>query len=188
MLIIIASFLTLTTVAQTVEEVEMVTLINQIRTNPKSFIPAIENHIASAKRLKAMGGKITNKTNGKTVDVVAEGEALIEFLNTVKPVKALSLGICVYPFAKSHSQFLDSTKQLSHIGVNNQTLAQRTKVLGLSMGENCAIGNTSTDVMVQLLLDLSSPTKGHRANIFNELYTQVAIAKSGKTWVQDFAY
>ena len=32
--------------AQTAEEIEMVTLINQVRTNPESFIPAVEAYIS----------------------------------------------------------------------------------------------------------------------------------------------
>lgn len=189
LLILIATILTLTVNAQTeTEDINMVLLVNQVRTNPKSIIPAVEAYIESAKKLKALGGKVTNKSNGKNVDVVAEAEALIVFLNNQKPVKALLYGGFIYPFAKSHAQYLDSTRQLSHIGRNGQTLEQRTKVLGFNMGENCGIGKTATDVMVQLLIDLSSPNKGHRLNIFNENYKQMAAAKAGNTWVQDFAY
>lgn len=172
--------------AQTAEEIEMVTLINQVRTNPESFIPAVEAYIASAKKLKALGAKTTNKSTSKSVDIVAEGEALIAFLKSAKPVKALKLSTFLYANTKSHAQYLDSTKQLSHTGPNGQTLVDRTKNVSKTAGENCGTGKTATDVMVQLLIDLSSPNKGHRANIFNADYTQVSVGKSGNTWVQDF--
>ena len=177
-----------TSFAQTAEEIEMVTLINQVRTNPSSFIPVVEAYIASAKTLKALGAKTTNKSNGKVVDVVAEGEALIAFLKTAKPVKAMSVSVALYTVTKSHAQYLDSTKQLSHTGPNGQTLADRVKNVTKNAGENCGTGKTATDVMVQLLMDLSSPTKGHRTNIFNPEYKQVSVAKSGNTWVQDFIF
>jgi uncharacterized protein YkwD len=171
---------------QTAEEIEMVCLINKVRSNPESFIPAVEAYIASAKKLKALGVKTTNKTTNKSVDIVAEGEALITFLKSAKPVKTLSLSTMLYTNTKSHAQYLDSTKQLSHTGPNGQTLADRTKNVTKTAGENCGTGKTATDVMVQLLIDLSSPNKGHRNNIFNSEYTQVSVAKSGNTWVQDF--
>lgn len=187
LLILIATILSFTTNAQTAKEIEMIALVNQIRTNPKSFIPVIESYIVSVKKLKSLGGTITNKRTG-IVDGVVEGNALIAFLKIQKPVKALELSVILYPVTKSHANYLDSTKQVSHTGPNCQTLAQRTKSSGLLVGENVGTGITATDVMIQLLLDLSSSTKGHRTNIFNPKYTQLSVGNTGNVWVQDFIF
>jgi uncharacterized protein YkwD len=186
LLILIATILSFTATAQTATEIEMVTLVNQVRTNPKSFIPAVEAYIESAKKLNSLGGRMTNKTTGKSVDNVMEAKFLISFLNTVKPVKPLELSIALYTITKSHANYLDSTKKVSHTGPNGQTLAERTKASGLSVGENVGTGSTATNAMVQLLIDLSSPTKGHRTNIFNPKYTQLSVGNTGNIWVQDF--
>ncbi len=169
--------------AQTAEEIEMTNLINKIRTNPTSFIPVIEAYIASSKQLS-----FTNKKTGKQIDIVGEGTKLIAFLKNVKAVDSLKVSLVLYPIAKSHAKYVDSTKQIGHTGPNGQLFTDRVKSTGLTCGENVGVGRTATEVMIALLIDLSSPTKGHRTNIFNPNYKQVSVAKVGNIWVQNFAY
>lgn len=194
LLIIIATILSFTASAQTSEEIDMVILLNQVRTNPTSFIPAVEAYIAKIEAEKAAFAKLTKNATVKgdffktKNEILIEAKALIGFLKTVQPVKALELSVYLYPTTKSHSQYLDSTNQMTHIGHNGQTLTQRTKNLSLLVGENCGIGATPTELMLQLLIDYKVEGKGHRANIFSTKYSQVSAAKTGTTWVQDFAF
>lgn len=183
LILIIATFLTLGATAQTNEEIEMVTLVNQVRTNPKSFIPIVEAYKASIGK-----EKYTNKTTGGKIDMVAECNTLISFLKSVKPVSALELSLILYPVTKSQAKYLDSTKQCGHTGPNGQTLLDRTKGLGLLVGENCVSNNgkSITETLIQLLLDAGLKEKSHRANIFNPKYSQISVAKIGSVLVQDF--
>jgi uncharacterized protein YkwD len=167
--------------AQTAKETEMVALINQVRTNPKSFIPVVEAFINNG----GTGLKLKVKSNPK---MIAEAKALIAFLSTVKPVDSLKTSSVLYPITKAHVNYLDSTKTLSHTGRNGQTLADRTKSTGLSCGENTTTGGDVKLAMLYLLIDYNAPVKGHRNNIFNPKYTKVAAANSGGYWVQDFAF
>ena len=167
--------------AQTAKETEMVALINQVRTNPKSFVPVVEEFIKN-------GGNATRFATKANPKMIAEAKALIVFLNTVKPVDSLKTSSVLYPIAKAHVNYLDSTKMVSHIGRNGQTLADRTKSTGLLVGENATTGGDVKLAMLFLLIDYNATVKGHRNNIFNPKYTKVAAANSGGYWVQDFAF
>ena len=175
--------------AQTAEEIEMTVLVNKVRTNPTSLIPEVEKYITSVKKLNSMGGKMTYQSTGKSVNAIAEANALIAFLKKVKPLNALELSLVLYPTTKAQATYLDSTNQLVHTDANGKSLAERTKSLGLVCGENCAFNTASaTSTLVQLLIDLGVADKGHRANIFNPNYKQISVAKVNNVWVQDFTY
>lgn len=188
--------LTATATAQTAEELKMVNLINEVRTNPKSFIPAVEFYIEileskSKPFVEIKGATVTKKTN-HTSDAVKpmidEAKKLIVFLNTVKPVDKLEISNELYPVTKIFASYLDSTKQLGHTGYNGQSLNARTKKFRFMLvGENCVKDANVETAMLQLLLDFGTKSKGHRTNIFDKSFTKVAVAKIGYTWVQDFA-
>lgn len=188
LLIIIATILSFTATAQTAKEIEMVTLVNQVRTNPKSFIPVVEAYMTemnTATKTLAGGVKMTRKVNPA---LIAELKNLITFLKTVKPVGELKTSTVLYPITKKFVSYLDSVKQITHVGPNGQTLADRTKSTGLLVGENCTTGGDVNHAMILLLLDFKAEVKGHRNNIFNPKFTKIAVANSNGYWVQDFAY
>ena len=123
LLIIIATILSFTATAQTAKEIEMVTLVNQVRTNPKSFIPVVEAYMTemnTATKTLAGGVKMTRKVNPA---LIAELKNLITFLKTVKPVGELKTSTVLYPITKKFVSYLDSVKQITHVGPNGQTLA-----------------------------------------------------------------
>ena len=181
-------FVTLSTFAQTPDEAEMFNLINEVRTNPKSFVPVVEAYIADLNTVKIINVNGVKMTVTKKVDqtLVKEAKELIKFLNTAKPVSSLSLSKATYDIAKKQVVFMDSTKQVTHNGPNGVTFAERTK--GFLIGENCTAGNNAKQAMLLLLLDYRAIVKGHRNNILNPQYTKVSVAKSGNYWVQDFTY
>lgn len=198
--LIIIAFLTLTTVilGQTASELEMINLINQVRTNPKSFIPVVENYIKNIEsnsngfdNIKIKGAVVTKKTNHKPEGMnqyIDAAKELIVFLNTQKPVKSLEFKPELYKMTKCQAIFLDSTKQVTHDGPNGTSFMFRTKNCGYLLGENCGTGQTATDVMLQLLMDVGVKNKGHRTNIFKADYKILSVGNSSKYWVQDFGY
>jgi len=198
LIIIIATILSFTASAQTAEEIEMVVLVNQVRTNPKSFIPVVESYIKALettpnpfKDFKIKGVIVTKKTNhGKDVvnPMIAEAKALIVFLKTQKSVKELTLSYNLYIIAASQAEYLDSIKTLTHNGPNGESSTKRfTKGFTLC-GENCAIGTTATEALLLLLIDSGNTPKGHRTNIFRKSFTQIAVGNKHQYWVQDFGY
>jgi len=197
LLILLVTLFSFTATAQTAEEIDMVVLVNQVRTNPKSFVPAVEAYIKTLEAktnpfggVNIKGATVTKKTSNASAafkPLIAEAKALIVFLNTVKPVKALELSLVLYPVASEQAKYLDSIKQLGHTGANGKSFTKRTSMLATLVGENCATGATATDALLMLLIDYGDKPKGHRANIFNTKYTQMSVAKAGNTWVQDFS-
>jgi uncharacterized protein YkwD len=174
--------------AQTAKEKEMVVMVNQVRTNPKSFIPVVEEYIKNVESGNNVTGSKIKMTITSNPKMIAEAKALIVFLNTVKPVDSLKTSSVLYPITKSHVEYLDSIKSLSHTGRNGQTLADRTKSTGLTCGENVTTGGDVKLAMLFLLIDYNATVKGHRNNIFNAKYTKIAVANSNGYWVQDFAF
>lgn len=198
LLIIIATILSFTATAQTAKEIEMVTLVNQVRTNPKSFVPAVEAYIKDLEakqngggiKIKIAGAVVTKKSTtvtGNFNGLIAEAKKLIVFLNTQKAIKALTVSPALYVTAKTQAEYIDSIKTLTHDGLNESATKRFTKGFTLS-GENCAVGTTATNAMIELLVDYGVANKGHRGNIFNKAFTQIAIGNSNEYWVQDFGF
>lgn len=200
LLILIATIFSFTATAQTAKEIEMVTLVNQVRTNPKSFIPVVEDYIKSIETksksesfsgVKIKGAIVTKKTNNGLNYVnpmIAEAKALISFLKTQKPVKALTLSPALYKYAKAQSEYMDSIKTLTHAGPNGETATKRfTKGFTLC-GENCAKAETANEALLILLIDMGNNPKGHRTNIFLKDFTQIAVGNTNDYWAQDFGY
>lgn len=189
LLILIATILSLTSTAQTAKEIEMVNLVNQVRTNPKSFVPVVEAYITEVSTPWVIIINGVSHKGSRKIDpaLVSELKQLIVFLNTVKPVSELKMSSVLYPITKQFVTYLDSTKQVGHVGPNGQSLLQRTKSTGLTCGENSTVGDDANHAMVLLLLDFKGKTKGHRDNIFRVAYTKISVANSGAYWVQDFA-
>lgn len=194
LLIIIITLFSFTASAQTVEEVNMVVLVNQVRTNPKSFIPVIEDYITELEdkdnKFNIKGVVVTKKTNNISKlneELINEAKVLIVFLNKQKSVKPLKLSLVLYTISKTHAIYLDSINKLTHVGPNNTSFKTRTKEINSYLiGENCANGDM-IHAMIDLLLDFKVVDKGHRANIFNEEYKQISVANIGNVWVQDFS-
>ena len=186
--------------AQSVEEFDMLNMINEIRINPKSFIPRVEAYIkklesASTLTFTNPNIKITkSKNDGLNEKLIIEAKDLIVFLNNQKSVRALGFNNKLYHITKKHANYLDSTKTVSHDGPDGETLAIRTQSIGFSVLENvCSVNNannrnTVIDALLQFLLDYGVANKPHRANLFNEKASNMAVAKTGDIWVQNFTY
>lgn len=199
LLILIVSILSFSATPQTVKEIEMVTLVNQVRTNPKSFIPVIEAYIKTLEAtntdpfagIKIKGATVTKKTNNGKSQVnpmIAEAKGLITFLKTQKPVKALTTSPALYTYAKAQAIYMDSIKTLTHIGPNGDSAKKRFTKGFVLCGENCVKAESASDALVILLVDMGNNPKGHRINIFLKEFTQIAVGNTNQYWAQDFGY
>ena len=196
--IAITIILSLTSSAQTAQETEMFNLVNQVRTNPKSFIPVVEEYIKTLEvspesfgGIKLKGVTVTKKTNNaKTITnpLIAEAKDLIIFLKTQKSVKALNVSPSLYVIAKAQADYMDTIKNLTHNGPNGESASKRFTKNFILCGENCATGTSATNVMLSLLIDYGIKDKGHRKNIFLKEFTKIAVGNTNQYWVQDFGY
>jgi hypothetical protein len=177
--------------AQTPEELEMAKLINEIRNNPKSFIPYVENFIAKqtlkinmrfdSTKMKVNISKTKHCVNANA-NGIGEAKALIVFLTKQSPIKSLDFNSMLYPSVKVHAVYLDSIKAVSndkmHFDANG--IAFISKHISIK-SENCAKADTMKDAILYLMMEV-----GHRNNIMDKDAKEVSIAKSGNYWVQDF--
>lgn len=199
--------LSVTYVGQTQKEIEMIILVNQVRTNPKSFIPVVESYIKTQDSLIQINNKplsekvklpstivITKSTNNYLKvnnyyeERITECKRLITFLKTQKPVKPLTSCSYLYIIASSQVKYIESIKHLTHDGPNGETATKRFTKGYILCGENCAIGETPTKVLLELLIDSGVKDKGHRKNIFLKEFTLISVGNAGNYWVQDFGY
>lgn len=198
LILIIATFLSLGATAQTSEEIEMVTMVNQIRTNPKSFIPAVETYIKNLelhKRTigvdnKAFGMKVINSTStantsGLNDRLISEAKKLIVVLNNTKPLCVLTVRMDMYIITKDFAKYLDSTQTLDHYKTQ-----ERFKSLGIFVSENLNKQNADVlNCLLSLMIDSDGINKsyGHRKNILDPKIKFISVAKFNDIWIQNFS-
>ncbi len=196
LLLLVITILSFTIVGQTSEEIEMITIVNQLRTDPKSFIPVVEDYIKKLKITQEpifdiKGVTITKRTNNiKSVnhELITEAKKLILFLNHVTPVKELMISENLYLIAKTQVTYIDSIKTITHAGKNCNSVTKRFTDNFILCGENCVIAPSLTEALLILLIDSGNNSKGHRTNIFLSSFTKISIAHKNQYWVQDFGY
>lgn len=217
---LIFAFLLVTTSisAQTGLDSVMLEEINRVRTNPKSYVPLIEDYIKSKqlflKRIKSgttkyvsvQGTKDKNnkfkpngvKTIGKSAvlkDIKAARE-LINTLKKMKPVGELTFCTLMDSITDVQGMYLDSIGRFGHYGPNGNRLSDRFKGLKpmTSVSENVgairknSVSKNFTDIMVELLVDGHIKSRGHRKNILNPKSKFVSIYISDKHFIQNFLY
>jgi hypothetical protein len=196
LLIIIATILSFTATAQTSEEIEMVNQINNLRTNPKSFIPYVENYIKEQEsilnlfRNKAIKVNTVLTFDGKTFNgeevfkyKINEAKKLIVVLKTTKTLGSLTFRNDMYLITKDYAIMLDSLKIFEH-----RETQKRFKPIGIYVSENLYKGNGDViDCLISLLVDIGVKNYGHRLNLLNPNIKSISVSKSNKIWVQNFS-
>lgn len=172
--IVIITFLLVSTVSFSqidsisADEIELVNQINQLRTNPKSYIPHVEDYIkrqewfirlytqkgckVQAKSTSSHVNKNNDGYGGVTISGIAMfkrnvdvAKTLIKILDTIKPSQALIINGDMYTITKNHLKYLNGVNKVGHFGKDSTTLDDRMKSVALknnfkSYGENC-MGN-----------------------------------------------
>jgi uncharacterized protein YkwD len=187
---------------------EMIYEINQLRSNPRSYLAYIEPMLASARQtLKkyGKGGKNYSLTfttythNGvetKKIDTtwhytnVEEVKALSTLVADIKKLKPLSVlqpDSGIYKAALKHAADQGKHKwRLMHTGSDGSSPWERITKFSPSMSfgnENLAgrypMG-TAREIVIQLLVDSGIPGYGHRYNILDPQWTHVACLAAGE--------
>lgn len=148
---------------------ELIEEHNNVRKNPKSFVPYLEQH------LKYFKGNVLYKP-GEIGLVTNEGpNAVQECIDYLKAAKANPNGIefsePLSKAAQDHANDIGPKGLVSHVGSDKSTSSSRIERYcewGSTMGENIDFGSyTARDVIISLLVDDGVPSRGHRKNIFN---------------------
>jgi uncharacterized protein YkwD len=189
--------LTLSVTSQTDTEQVMVNGINQVRTNPKSYITEVESYITTQELLLEMvaSGQVVIKSTrgGSTKDIlndrIESAKELILVLDTLTPMDSLSFNSDMQVFTKLHGEYLKSINSSTHRDVNGGFAADRMKSLNLkSVRENITTDNGNAVLaIIELLVDSGISSRAHRVLLLNPSFTQVSVYTNGKTWIQNFA-
>jgi uncharacterized protein YkwD len=199
--VIAFTLLSISLFSQTNEELLMVKEINELRTNPKSYMGYVEKYIKSNVRKieKIKDGTATIKSSdGKSgLEVINRNikaaQELLSILDTLTPLDTLVFNIDMYLITKSHAQYLDSTNKFSHYSENGDRAYQRFKNLKVDgVTENLSgvssYRKTFKPLITNLLIDSGIENRGHRNNLLNPKSRFVSVGIVDGVCVQNFAH
>ena len=167
----------------------MVAEINNLRTNPQSYIPLVEEYIAKHKALL--------KNNVKFLaEETRSADELINILKKLDPLPSLLINKDMFPITKTHTDYLVSIDSITHINANGKSSSERFNDLKFnSVSENIGKinkylynkGDFKT-ILLELLIDTCDKGRGHRCNLLNPYNKYISVHISNGYYVQNFAY
>ena len=217
LLMIILGVITVSITAQTDMDSLMFNEINNLRSNPKSYIPLIESYITTQEKMKDLIRKGKFKTtstsgimtrdnkmkNPKTIsgipcvnrNIAAAKELILE-LKKLKKLNSLIFNESMDSITDKHGKYLDSTNTSGHYGPNKETISDRFNNFTLKkISENvCSVGSfvykrqNVKPIIVNLLVDAGIDNRSHRKNILDPKARFISIYMSKKTCIQNFAF
>lgn len=159
---------------------EIVDALNLVRLTPKSYIPLLEEHLATF-----IDETHYTENNESNVRIrTREGKAAvlecISYLQTVEPVVGIKGNSLLESSALDHVKDLSQKNKLSHISADGSSIQHRIERYGTwrgFIGENIDCGNRSAvQIVMMLLIDDGDASRGHRENCLNPNFLEVGAA------------
>lgn len=148
-------------------ETTVVDVVNSVRTDPESFIPAIdryERHVRSF-----------------TKDPSALRRAVLEvrtLLKKQKPLPPLIISDALQAAADLHALDIEVNGTMGHIGHDGSDPSTRIARFGrfTSYGENVTYGHMTAELIVaSFLVDEGTPDRGHRKSLLAPNYSAIGV-------------
>ena len=172
-----------------VRERQMISEINTLRVNPKSFINKIEVYITmcNKKLEKILDGTLT--TTGDIKAQILAAKELNKVLKNTPSLNELTPNNDMFLVSKAHGQYLKVSNSSSHESVNGDLAPRRMVNTSVNnVTENIVNDNgTITSTIILLLVDAGIESRGHRTNLLDPNAKFISVYTNGDTWVHNFA-
>lgn len=158
--------------------IEIFSLHNQIRENPKTFIPYLE------KQLEYYEDEIYySRPNSDTKFETYEGKSAvyeaIQFLKNSKPVPPIVLKKCISSSSQDHAHDIGKYGLYEHIGSDGKSPLDRlNEIVGKKgyIGENLDFNNHNADeILFSFLVDDGDKERSRRKNVMSENCKNIGI-------------
>lgn len=140
--------------------------VNILRTDPKQYASYVKEYL--------------ERYRGRYDGLDDAAQEVIALLESMEPLSPLT------------NDSLIQQALLTHPGVTSTGVSHSTLYIPgfTSIAENISSGNHVRNMVIQMLIDLGSESKGHRKNLLGD-YTHTAIRRvetsKGTFWIQEFA-
>jgi uncharacterized protein YkwD len=155
-------------VALTLEQ-QVISEMNKIRTNPKTYVPILEEY---KQRFHGKRVRISERVFMNTFEGVKAVDEAIYFLNKMRPVDALTISRGMSLGARDHVKDNGSRGSTGHNGSDGSdpsTRIERYRSWESTAKEYISYycPSTAQEIVIQLIVNDGVPNRKHRKNIFN---------------------
>jgi uncharacterized protein YkwD len=148
--------------------------INRARTEPAAYAAVVREYFAA---MDPRGGYLLQGARVQSREGRAAVDEAVAFLHQAAPRPPLRAAACLAGAAQEHADDQARSGAVGHLGGDGSGLDTRVRRHGITAytcGENIAYGQPEPrDVVVAMLVDDGVPSRGHRANLFDRVFTRL---------------